>query len=161
VVCVAGALVFCGSVGVGGSLQAAECPSFAGRYEGVQGGQKVRLEVIQTECSRIEATYRYEHGEELKRAVVLDGRRHQEMDSPEILIFSTYTWAGREVDVLQETRWRTEGRRLYARGRITQSEVGEWVERTRYEDDAGNNLGETTQIYKPTASTVFSRSKRN
>ncbi len=138
---------------------AADCPTLEGRYEGTQGGQRVRLEVTQSGCDRIEATYRYERSEELKRAIILDGKRHQEMDSPEILIFATYTLAGQEIDVLQETRWRTESRRLYARGRISLSAQGEWVEKTRYEDDAGNNLGETTQVYRPTVSTVAARKR--
>ena len=50
--------------------------------------------------------------------------------------------------MLQETRWRTESRRLTARGRIFKGPQGEWIERTRYEDDAGNNLGETTLTFQ-------------
>lgn len=129
------------------AVQAA-CPDLSGQYEGAQGGNRVRLAVTQNACASLQLTYTYSRTEEQKRAVVIDGQRHQDMDTPEFLISSTYRWVGQEIDMVQETRWRDESRRLTARGRIYKGPQGEWIEHTRYQDDSGNDLGETTQTFR-------------
>lgn len=131
------------------ALAQANCPDFSGSYEGTVGSsRRVRLEVTQTGCERIEANYIYTRTETQKRTILPDGQRRQDMDSTDILIFSTYSWAGQEVSLLQETRWRADNRRMTTRGRISKGAQGEWIERTRYFDDAGNDLGETNLTFR-------------
>ncbi len=129
----------------------AACPKMAGAYELKDAGRTVLLDVVQFECERFETIYRYDGSDEVRRPMIIDGQRRQDLDSEEITIYSTYSWSGSEIVMLQETRWKGEDRRLVGRGRIFLSPAAEWTEQTQFFDEAGASLGETRQTFRKRA----------